>query len=468
MIPIYRRRWLNIQSLLCVVVLASRITLAQAQPQTPPLMGYTPITNVTYQSTIDVDQQQIENLLSQITGSNTQQDQTFIDQANEVYTQRLRTLSSADGTEFLKPSNTNEFLSFFYLYLEYMGDSDFAHDFINAGFNDAATTSGYSGNFKLVEYSFPGGLQNVVQVGTIVLTLLQYVIRNLDVAIEECAICSNTNDVTSDCGLSLIDEAAAYYVGSLQSTVSNSYEGFLLYGAADRWCQLFNTCDGTITFNDATITTSRVNMIVMQQLLNLQSNVQSRSCNPDDATITTFRNIIVSQLFVPIIQGLIRSVYYTEQSVVSDFCDADATMYAAAILPLVLNCTGDDDAELLFDHTRPDRTVPTNATLVHEILKRNYDCLGISSSDIGTFNPDVMVEWGRCGQPTPAPVVSKPTTPAPSSGTIVATTTPTQFVAPIQEQPVATPTTSSGWTLSDGTILIAVVCNVLVTALLWL
>lgn len=456
------------------VVLGTTIVMIQGeeQPQLPPLMGYTSTTDVTYQSTIDVDQQQIENLLSQITGStsNKQQDRSYIDQAYAIYTQRLRTLSSADGTAFRKPSNTNEFLSFFTLYIDYMGDSDFAHDFITSGFNDTATTSGYSGNFKLVEYNLPGGLQNVIQLGTIILTLVQYIIRNLDVAIEECIICTNTGDTTSDCGVSLIDEAAAYYVGSLQSTLSNTYEGYVLFGAADRLCQIFNTCDGTLTFSDTiatsrqssetdgTVTTSRVNMVVLQQLTNLQSNIQSRLCSADTVgTTMMLRNTIVSQLFVPIIQGLIRSVHYTQQSVVSDFCNADATMYAAAILPLIYNCTGNDDAESLFDQTKPNRDVTTNATLINEILLRNYDCFGISSvNDIGTFNPDIMVEWGRCGQPTPAPVVPKPVTPptsAPSSATVVASTAPTMVPVTIPSQPTtpASPTTSSGRTVAHGT-----------------
>ena len=482
MIPVYGRQGMKNYSLCCVVVavVLALLVILPARAQTT-LMGYQPITDVSYQSTIDVDQQQIENLLSQITGRSKIQDQTFLDQAYAIYTRRLRTLSSADGTAFRKPSNTNEFLSFFYLYIEYMGNSDFAHDFITAGFNDTATTAGYSGNFKLVEYNLPGGLQNVIELGTIILTLVQYIIRNVDVAIEECVLCANMNDTTSDCGLSLIDEAAAYYVGSLQSATSNSYEGYLLYGTADRLCQLFNTCDGTIILNGVTITTSRVNMIAIQQLINLQSNIQSRSCIPDDddETIATsrnagseileFRNILVSQLFIPIFQGLIRSVHYTKQSIVSDFCNADATMYAASILPLILNCTGNGDAKLLFDHTRPDRTVSTNATLINEILFRSYNCFGITSNDIGTFDPDVMVQWGRCGQPTPAPVVPTPTAPstsAPSSATIVvATMTP---VAAIEQQPITTPTTSSGWTLSSkGTLVAAIMMDVLITALSW-
>ena len=463
MISVYKRQCMKIQQFLCVVAAATASKMVHAQS----LMGYTSVTDVSYQTTIDVDQQQIENILSQITGSDKQQDQAFIDQAYAIYTQRLRSLSSEDGSTFRKPSNENEFLSFFSLYVEYMGSSDFAHDFITAGFNDTVTAAGYTGNFQLVDYSLPGGLQNVIQLGTVILTLVQYIIRNVDVAIEECIICVNMNDSTSDCGVSLIDEAAAYYVGSLQSSLANSYEGYLLYGTADRLCQLFNTCDGTITVDDSTVSTSRantiallqqltvstsrVNMIALQQLTNLQANIQSRLCNDD--TTMLYRQILVSQLFVPIVQGLIRSVHYTEQSIVSDYCSADATMYAAAILPLVNNCTGSKDAKLLFDQTKPNRASRTNATLVNEILQRSYDCLGISSNDIGTFDADMMVEWGRCGQPTPAPVVpspiSLPPTSAPSSATVLATTAP---AIPPVAPPVSSPTATSGWIETNGTI----------------
>jgi hypothetical protein len=151
------------------------------------------------------------------------------------------------------------------------------------------------------------------------------------------------------------------------------------------------------------------------------------------------------------IQGTIRSTYYTEQSIVSEYCSADATMYGASILPLIFNCST-ADADLLFDQTKPNSDAKINATLVQEILIRNYNCLGITSDDVGTFDPNIMVEWGRCGQPTPAPVVTVPkpvstenatvTTPTATPIIITETSSPTTFINPIEQAP--TKETTSG------------------------
>jgi hypothetical protein len=448
---------LSSSSFLLLLLLLSWIVIApmtlvqaqqqqQRQQQQVSFAGYVPITDVTYQSTIDVAQQQMEDLLSQLTGNRNavQQDQTLIDEAYTLYQLRFQPLGGLDGTAFRIPSNDNDFLPFFNVFLNYMGSTDYANEIIIAGFNGTVTTSGYDSGFQLVEYNLPGGLFNVIQLSTVLIALVQYIVRNLDVAIDECKTCFSNSDTTSDCGVSLIDEAAAYYVGSLQRSLTNSYEGYLLFGTADRLCQVFDTCDGMYALDSSTtVTTSRVNMIILQQLRSLQSSVQSRLC--DDAQ--AFRNIIVTQLFVPMIQGTIRSTYYTgQQTTASEACNADATMYAASILPLILNCS-EVDATSLFDQTDPTRTIKTNASFVNELLLRNLECLGLTANDIGTFNPDTMVEWGRCGQPTPAPIVPQPVTPRPVSLPTNVAPPSRPIPIPIATKPISTSATSAaGWT----------------------
>jgi hypothetical protein len=447
---------------------------------------YIPTTDVTYQSTIDVDQKEIIDLLDQVTGTSTQ-DSTYINDAYSIYTQRLRLFSSTDG-EIYRMDET-EFFPFFTLYLNYMGDSDYAHDFISAGYNDTATTSGYSGNFKLNLYSLPGGLIEIIQYGTLLLSMVQYIIRDVDVAIQECIACPSDQNGTGTCGMNTLDEAVAYYIGSIQSTVSNAYDGYLLYAHAEQLCQFFNTCDGTITLVNSDGTTSssttrssllssRVNMILIEQFRNIQQSLKDGVCI--DAMM--YRNIVVQQMFVPMIQGIIRSMYYTEQEIASEYCYADATIYGASILPLIYNCSN-TDADLLYDQIKPgndDDNIIRNATLVQEILERNYYCLGISSNDIGIYDPSIMVDFGRCGQPTPAPVVVETSNPKPVSSTtldiptitpntidISVSNSPTTFIQPVPPtSPTTTDKTSGSFACNNNNIKISIILLMIMTIIM--
>lgn len=393
-----------------VIVLCVGWSVCQAQT----LAGYTPTTNVTYPSTIDVDQSAMEQLLSQLSGSSQANDDILLQQAYALYSQRLRLLST-DG-EVMRDAN-REFFPTFALFLEYMGSSDYAHDFVDAGFNGTVTIGGYDGNFKFVVYRLPGGRSQVIQLVPILFSSVQYVIRNLEVAVQQCSACLGSGTSGVDCGVALVDEAVALYVGSLQDTFSESDAGYMMYATADRLCQVFNTCDGTLASTGQP--TSRVNANIMQQFAEMQQNVLQGLC----LEATTNRDRIQQQIFIPLIQGTIRSSYLNEGGTGSEYCAADTAIYAASILPLILNCSS-SDAKTLFEQTEPSTTL-TSAATVLEILANSYSCLGISADDVGTFSPDVMVNWGRCGQPTPSPVVvTNPPGVGPSSPGTVPTVAP--------------------------------------------
>ena len=395
-------------TILLFVAFLCSIPICQAQT----LAGYTPTTDVTYQSTIDADQSEIERLLSQLIGSKSN-DNVLLEQAYALYSQRLRLLST-DG-EVMRDQN-GEFFPTFALFLDYMGYSDYAHDFVDAGYNGTVTISGYDGNFNFALLSLPGGRSQVIQLTPIILASVQYVIRNLEVAVQTCSMCLVSGTTGVDCGVGLVDEAVALYVGSLQDTLSESDAGYMMYATADRLCQAFNTCDGTLASTGQT--TSRVNAVIMQHFAEMQQNVQQGLCT--EATIN--RNLIAQQIFIPLIQGVIRSTYLNEAGTGSELCAADAAMYGASILPIIANCSY-SDAKTLYEHTEPSTTL-TSAATVQTILSNSYSCLGITADDVGSFSPDIMVNWGRCGQPTPSPVTNPPGT-APASSARVPTAVPT-------------------------------------------
>jgi hypothetical protein len=419
--------------------------------------GYTPATDVTNSSIIDVDQSAIEQLLSQLIGSSSSKanDDILLQQAYALYLQRLRLLST-DG-DVMRDAD-GEFFPTFALFLEYMGSSDYAHDFVDAGYNGTVTTSGYSGNFNFVVYSLPGGRSQVIQQVPILFSSVQYVIRNLEVAVQQCSVCLGSGTTGVDCGVALVDDAVALYVGSLQDTLSTSDAGYMMYATADRLCQVFDTCDGTLTSTGQL--TSRVNAIIMQQFAEMQQNVQQGLCVEASAN----RDRIKQQIFIPLIQGTIRSSYLNEGGSGSEYCAADVAVYGASILPLIFNCSS-SDAKTLYEQTKPSTTLTSGST-VQGLLANSYGCLGISADDVGTFSPDVVVNWGRCGQPTPSPVAAAyppgvgPTRP----GTVVTAApslapVPDVVSMPMLPAKVNTPTSRSFGVFQASSFILSVVIS---------
>jgi hypothetical protein len=328
------------------------------------------------QASIDLDQHIITEELAKQTADGFQE-------ARTIYSLHIQPLSS-DG-EDMRDTN-GEFFPYFQWFIDYYGQSNYADDFIVAAFDGGATISGMTGNFDFSLYTLSGRAEAVDR-STVFLSIAMYVIRYLEVAIQECLGCT---DASAGCGASSLDNAVALYVGSFEGT-DGSGSGLLMYAEADTLCQRFKTCGEQGNSGSGT---SKVNLNVMREFTSMQQNLLSWQCN----AATANKDTIARQMFVPFVQGSLRSAYLLDAGNRSETTKAEGTIYAAAVLPVVYSCN-QNDAEVIYDNMLPGATASFAA--VEAAFQENYDCMGIACEDVGGLWDDATGQYfdgaGPCG-----------------------------------------------------------------------
>jgi hypothetical protein len=176
---------------------------------------------------------------------------------------------------------------------------------------------------------------------------------------------------------------------------------------------------------------------VIREFTSMQQNLLSGLCD----AATANKDTIARQMFVPFVQGSLRSAYLLDAGSRSETTEAEGTIYAAAVLPVVYSCN-QNDAELIFDNMRPGATASFVA--VEAAFQENYDCMGIACEDVGGLWDDAKGQYfggaGPCGVPTALPSVPPPSAPTPvpvaltSPGVgVVVSPTENTATAPISE-----------------------------------
>jgi hypothetical protein len=362
-------------------------------------------------SRIDIDQQEFVRLVSA--------SDTGWQAGLEFYNQTLlRTLSqTSDGEDMLNRS-TQEFYTFFEPYFEYMGSAYYPDDFITNGLEGSVTTSGYTGNF---DFSNVGqdGRSTVAETAPVLLALFLYIVRNLELAVEDCHACvaaSSSPSEETPCGLAWLDQAVAYYVGSLEGE-DGSGDGYLWYALADRLCPSFATCvpGGT---------TSRVNANVMGGFSAMQQNLQSGLCSE----ASNNKNAIRTQLSIPLVQGVTLALFQVDDD--SERFAIEATMYAAALLPPIQACNA-DDASALYEATKPGGSLSLPS--VRRRLLLHYPCLNLTCEDVGGLWNELQGTYYSGYEPCGTiPTVSPGPVDAPTASTAAPVSpTPLTTAAPV-------------------------------------
>ena len=243
-----------------------------------------------------------------------------------------------------------------------------------------------------------------------------YTIGTLQQAISKCYVdCGRRCD---DMPIREWDEAAAYYIGSLEKETGEG-KGYLLYDLADRTCATFRTCSK----NDAqgyadAIGTASVNKEIILEFQIGQHYLFKRQCDKANAV----KERIVRLMRVPLVQATLFMAYMRHTYFEDDNDDDAATdelksaTLAATILPIIHYCN-QTDAATIFQNMQlkasSNRTVDFVA--VKQAFENNYECMGITCEDVGG-----VWESGDYGQ-FASPCVSKNmvTTPPENAGIIL-------------------------------------------------
>eukprot|EP00593_Proboscia_inermis_P010055 CAMPEP_0171325306 /NCGR_PEP_ID=MMETSP0816-20121228/116730_1 /TAXON_ID=420281 /ORGANISM="Proboscia inermis, Strain CCAP1064/1" /LENGTH=763 /DNA_ID=CAMNT_0011824461 /DNA_START=15 /DNA_END=2304 /DNA_ORIENTATION=- len=192
-------------------------------------------------------------------------------------------------------------------------------------------------------------------------------------AIDEAAAFGSVTGVFSSSGAlaQAIDEAAAFWIGDSQQT-GNSRTGHLLYALTEKIGESF----GQDTNGQVLVNTN-----ILKLLNNAKSTVTFvNACGPRSNTHLVLRVIvdkIIIQMTIPLIQNLLYNLKVYDAGRVK--------LYALSVVPLIAGCNPSSYSYLkaiLIDGEYHARDFSD----VVKALQSSYSCLGLSCSEIGTYN----------------------------------------------------------------------------------
>merc|ERR1719271_1953145 len=305
------------------------------------------------------------------------------------------------------------------VYKGYYNEFDYAHQYVldALGYSHSGTGAAATGVFAGMT---DNGRTQGVKKGSAYMNVWMYVIHEIEDAISDCTN-SCTNPGAQDCNadpVHAIDEAAAFYAGSLEgSSATGNTAGKLIFRLAEKRCSNFGTCTGPQ--NQA-----KANQMVIAKLQEAQTELKNARCS----NVPALRDSIVSLMSIPLVQGSLRYAWkVAEDPQAGETEKAEGAVFSAAILPRVAKCDA-AKAKIISDNMKIDAGTFMSAgfTAVKEAFEATYCCLGITCADIGGLlkSSTVLNDYADCSANSGGASCAAPcsnfvctTTPAPSGGT---------------------------------------------------
>jgi hypothetical protein len=181
--------------------------------------------------------------------------------------------------------------------------------------------------------------------------------------------CKN-QELKDDDGVHSIDEAAAYWLGDAK-TDSQVDHGHLLYNLAEKMAAQF----GTVGSNGQAV--ANTNLLQLLHAAKLELTYPD-ACSENMATVRRLRHVVnqaVSQMMVPLVQGLVGNIITGDRDRVN--------IYAHAVVPQLVTCSPHAYEYLMTKLIRTQYAASEEDAIVLK-LQSVYDCLGITCADIGT------------------------------------------------------------------------------------
>jgi hypothetical protein len=203
------------------------------------------------------------------------------------------------------------------------------------------------------------------------MSVAMYVLRELEDALDDCA----ANDATRNAdSVEALDEAVAFYTGSLEGTKGTG-TGVFIYSLANKRCINFKTCGDN---GDQIEGNAKNNVVIFEKFSEMQANLAKKDCSAARLN----KEAIAKTLFVPMIQGALRYAYKQSQPDTDAVAEAEGAIFAAAVLPIVAKCNP-DSAAFIFEQMKPNSGNTADFAAVKSAFENNYRCMGITCSDVG-------------------------------------------------------------------------------------
>lgn len=272
-------------------------------------------------------------------------------------------------------------------FYEYYADFSYAHNWVSSAFSKTSTTFPGLGNQEIGAYNDDGRIQ-VIKKGTAYMNVWMYVIREMEDALDDCQQgCISCNDEP----VHAWDEAVAFYAGSLEGPDGSS-DGNLLYKLAEKRCGNFKTCGEDENALDGT---AKMNIEIMRQFKAGQNDLLNGMC--PEAKLK--KEAIEKLMAVPLVQGTIRYAYIRDYQKTSSGVkeEAEGAVFAASVLPIVHACNA-GDAQFIYDNMRAGFGNP-DFKGVKAAFERNYECMGITCSNVGGYYDDGNLKYFDQAEP---------------------------------------------------------------------
>merc|ERR1719359_1036285 len=306
--------------------------------------------------------------------------------ANNGVVNKYRTLKGFSTQAQAKMQNWGTYQ----IYQNYYTEYDYAHQYVMdaLGYSHSGTGAAATGVFA--------GLGDAARIqgvkkGSAYMNVWMYVIHEIEDAISDCQN-SCTNPGAQDCNadpVHAIDEAAAFYAGSLEgSAAAGNSAGKLIFRLAEKRCSNFGTCN--------TGAQAKANQMVIAKLQEAQTELKNARCS----NVPALRDSIVSLMSIPLVQGSLRYAWkVAEDPQAGETEKAEGAVFSAAILPRVHACDA-AKAKIISDNMKIDAGTFMSAgfTAVKEAFEATYCCLGITCADIGGLlkSSTVLNDYADC------------------------------------------------------------------------
>jgi Low iron-inducible periplasmic protein len=219
--------------------------------------------------------------------------------------------------------------------------------------------------------------KEAVKKGAAFMNTAMYVIRELEDALDDCAAKDATRN---DDAVHALDEAVAFYTGSLEGT-DGAGSGVQMYALAEKRCVDFKTCG---TNGDQVEGKAFINNVIFKQFDIMQQNLDMGLC----AEARRNKEEIETNMFVPLVQGTLRYAWKkANEPSAGEKEEAEGAAFAAAVLPVLARCS-ENDADIVFNSMKPGSGNDIDFLEVKHTFERNYDCMGIVCNDVGGLYDD--------------------------------------------------------------------------------
>jgi hypothetical protein len=284
-------------------------------------------------------------------------------------------------------------------FVKYYGVSDYGSKFVTAALDGSKVTFSTPGTFDFsADYITAEDRSTAAIVGMQSMLMPMQVIGELENAIDTCSRC-----VSATCkSLDSLYKAVAYYTGSMDKTILfedgspladiHAADGSRnsLYNYADIICMEFGTCKSSSDLHstdDPFTGTSNVNYEIFAAFSAMRIYLIN-DCEEAYAQ----KEIIAKKIFIPLIQGMF-SLSFMHQNPITKALPSGPVLpsftLAASVLPLVHHCNSTHAKTILQNYVGQNSAF--NFATIKAALEVNYNCLGITSAEVGSNNDIVLV-----------------------------------------------------------------------------